>query len=332
MRLRSKVLLTLAEIYESSAAGKYGEGSRDIQPGYETLLADAGCAEDERLELAEDELRAAAAAGVVVLQPIHRRDARHFSKVRFSPEKEREFYEWIARESPTARRANWTALFHEAAAWSVPEGWCVSWMKFCAQRAEVAAQWRAMEPFRVGQIARGRQMMDYTARLLAWQRKRLVRYASYDITGDSKRLERWQGSLELLLGEATGGEASSFEEHGLLPMPRAATLHGPLRLWTNGCLAMGASHLADASTISAEDIACASRLETTATRCLIVENRAPFLEIARLQSGVLLVWSSFPSEATVVLLQRLHAANPALEFFHHGDTDAAGYDILRDLR
>ena len=28
----------------------------------------------------------------------------------------------------------------------------------------------------------------------------------------------------------------------------------------------------------------------------------------------------------------LDAAQPALEFFHHGDTDPAGFDILRDLR
>lgn len=44
------------------------------------------------------------------------------------------------------------------------------------------------------------------------------------------------------------------------------------------------------------------------------------------------MWSSFPSAATVALLRRLHAAHPGLEFSHHGDTDAAGYDILRDLR
>ena len=56
MKLQSKVLLKLAEIYESSAAGRYGEGKLDIQPDYEALLAVAGCAEGERRELAEGEL------------------------------------------------------------------------------------------------------------------------------------------------------------------------------------------------------------------------------------------------------------------------------------
>ncbi len=332
MRLRTRVLLTLAEIYESSAAGKYGEGTRDIQPGYESLLAGAGCAEGERRELAEGELKAAAAADVLSLQPIHKRDTRHFGKVRLSPAKEREFYEWIGRESPTARRAKWTALFREAATWSVPERWCVRWKLFCERRAESAEQWTAMEPFRVASIHRGEWMLRFTVRLLAWQGERLVRYASYDITGDSKRLERWQGSLELLLAEATGDEVRSFVAHGLLPMPRFATFHGPLRLWIDGQFALDASLDPSGSQRSKEAIVGISRIETTATRCLILENKAPFLEVARLQSGTLLLWSSFPSEATVAMLRRLHAVHPALEFFHHGDTDAAGYDILRDLR
>jgi hypothetical protein len=175
-------------------------------------------------------------------------------------------------------------------------------------------------------------MLECTARLLAWEGRRLVRYASYEITGDSKRLEKWQGSLEQLLAEATGGAVCDFESHGLLPMPRVATIHGALRVWKGNRLALDAAELADAATLSADDVTRASRIETSATRCLILENKAPFLEIAKLRSGVLLVWSSFPSTATVALLRRLHAAHPALEFFHHGDTDPAGYDILRDLR
>ena len=189
-----------------------------------------------------------------------------------------------------------------------------------------------MEPFRVAQCGRGKRMLDFTVRVLAWEGQRLVHYASHDLTGDSKRLEKWQRSLETLLAEATGGAVRDFASPGLLPMPRVATIHGPLRVWKGDRLALDAAQLADAATLSAEDIARASRLETAATRCLILENKAPFLEIARHRSGVLLVSSSFPNAATVALLQRLRAAHPTLEFFHHGDTDPAGYDILRDLR
>jgi hypothetical protein len=332
MKLRTPVLLTLAELYEDSAAGCHGSGKLDVQPGYEALLAAAGCAEGERRELAEDELRTAAAAGVIRLEPIHRRDPRHFSKVRLSPAKEREFYNWIGRESPTARREKWAVLFREAATWQVPERWRPGWAEFCARRAESARHWQEMEPFRVTQWARGKLMLELTARLLAFQSRRYVDYVSYDLTSDSKRLEKWQGSLETLLGQVTGGAVCDFESHGLLPMPRAATLHGPLRLWSGTDLALDAAQLADAATLSVEDAVQASRIETDATRCLIIENKAPFLEIARHRSGVLLVWSSFPNDATVALLKRLYATHPALKFYHHGDTDPAGFGILRNLR
>ena len=332
MKLRTPVLQKLAEIYEDSAAGRYGGGKLDVQPGYDSLLAAAGCAEGERRELAEEELRAAAAADVIRLEPIHRRDPRHFAKVRLSPAKEREFYEWIDRESPMVRREKWAGLFREAAAWETPERWRAGWAEFCARRADRARCWREMQPFRVRQMTRGKLMLEFTARLLAWEGQRLVRYASCEITGDSKRLERWQGALETLLAEITGGAVRDFASHGLLPMPRVATLHGPLRIWNGDRLALDAAQLADSATLSADDITRASRIETTAARCLILENKAPFLEIAKHRSGVLLVWSSFPNAATVALLRRLHGAHPALEFFHHGDTDPAGFDILRDLR
>lgn len=332
MKLRTPVLLTLAQLYEKSAAGKFGNGKNDLQPDYESLLKKAGCSEGERRELAEAELSAAAVARVIGRDPIHKNDRQYFSKVRLSPAKERDFYEWIGRESPTARREKWAALFHAATAWEVPEKWRAKWTEFCAHRAENARHWTAMKPFRVAQITRGKLLLELTARLLAWEGRRLVRYASHELTGDSKRLEKWQGSLETLLAEAIVGAVRDFASHGLLPMPRVATFHGPLRLWIEGKFALDASLDANGSACSKEAIDRISQIEITATRCLIVENKAPFLEIARLRSGVLLVLSSFPNAATVALLKRLHAAHPALEFFHYGDTDPAGFDILHDLR
>lgn len=332
MKLQSKVLLKLAEIYEDSAAGRHGTGRIDIQPEYETLLRDAGCAEGDMRALAEEHLQNAVAAGVIVLDPIHKRDTRHFSKVRLSPRKEHCFYEWIHRESPTARRKKWAALFREAGLRDVPSQWRGTWLSFCERRAEAALIWRNMEPFRFSQMSRGGQMLLFTAHLLAWKGQQLIRYPSYELTGNSKRLERWQLSLESLLSETSGGGIASFEAHGLLPMPCVATFHGPVRFVCHGQVSLDAALSTDSSTRSADDIRRATRIETTAARCLIIENKTPFLALSKLQSGILLVWSSFPNSATVALLKRLHEAHPALEFFHHGDTDAAGYDILRDLR
>ena len=333
---RSPIFAVLARIYEGSQAGKSGNGTTDVQPAFLLVCAEFEKAngrelEGEAYELAMEELHAANGK-VLGLEWENPRARTTLRKIRLSPAKEREFFEWIGRESPTARREKWAALFRETAAWEVPGRWRAGWAEFCARRAENARCWREMKPFRTMQMTRGRLMLEFTARLLAWEGRRLVRYASYDITGDSKRLERWQGSLEQLLADATGGAVTNFELHGLLPMPRKAEFHGPLRVWIGSHLAMDAAQLGDAAMLSAEDIAGATRIETDAGRCLILENKAPFLEVAKLRSGVLLVWSSFPNAATVALLQRLHAAHPRLDFYHHGDTDPAGYDILRDLR
>ncbi len=333
---RSPIFAVLARIYEDSQAGRTGRGVNDVQPTFEQVCAEFEKAnhrvlEGDAYELAMEELNTAHGQ-VLELEWAHKRARTTLRKIRLSPAREREFYEWIVRESPTIRREKWAALFREAAAWEVPERWRAEWAEFCARRADSARCWQEMKPFRVMQMTRGNLMLGFTARLLAWEGRRLVRYASHELTGDSKRLERWQGSLQMLLSKVTDGAVRDFETHGLLPMPRVATLHGPLRLWKGDRLALDAAQLADAATLSTEDIASAARIETAALRCLIIEGKAPFLEIAKLRSGVLLVWSSFPNSATVALLKRLHAAHPAVAFFHHGDTDPAGFDILHDLR
>ena len=336
MRPRSPIFAVLARFYEGSQAGRTGLGANDVQPTFALVCAEVEKAtgrvlEGEAYELAMEELLAADGK-VLSLEWENKRARTTLRKIRLSPAKECEFYDWLGRESPTARREKWAQLFRVAAAWEVPARWRAGWAEFCARQAENARHWREMKPFRVTQMTRGKLMLEFTTRLLTFQGRRYIDYVSYELTGNSKRLEKWQGSLETLLAKVTGDAVRDFESHGLRPMPRVATIHGPLRVWSTGSLALDAAQLADEATLSVEDVAHASRIETDATRCLIIENKAPFLEIASHRSNVLLVWSSFPNAATVALLKRLHAAHPALAFFHHGDTDPAGFDILHDLR
>ena len=324
MKTRSPILHALAAFYESSAAGRHGGGTRDVQPDYGDLLALANCAEGAACEVAESDLRAAADAGLVKLEPIHPRDARHIAKVRLAPASEQAFFDYIARESPTQRREKWAALFRVASTCDAAP----TWQTFCADRAARAWSWERMEPFRFTKISIGEKLLDFTRQLLAWRGHRYVDYASYEITGDSKRLEKWQGALELLLAEASGGAIRDFQSHGLLPMPRFATVHGPLRLRIDG-RPVDCEALPEGTPISAEALVRADAIECDAMRCLTAENKAPFLEIAKHQSGTLLVWTSFPNAATLALLRRLPRT---MEFHPHGDTDPAGYDILHDLR
>jgi len=107
-----------------------------------------------------------------------------------------------------------------------------------------------------------------------------------------------------------------------------ALVHGPLKLdfagvWLNLGQLQGAFRLAEA------DIVRASGVETDAKRCLTVENEATFHELAKLQSGELLIQTSYRGYGTLKLLERLPHA---MEFWHFGDSDQAGFDILRDLR
>ena len=93
--------------------------------------------------------------------------------------------------------------------------------------------------------------------------------------------------------------------------------------WLNFGMLRGPVRLSDT------DINHAARIETTAIRCLTVENETSFHELAKLESGELLICTSYPGSATVAFLQKLPNT---LEFWHFGDSDPEGFDILRDLR
>ena len=60
-----------------------------------------------------------------------------------------------------------------------------------------------------------------------------------------------------------------------------------------------------------------------------MENETSFHELAKLQSGELLVQTSYPGTATRELLRHLAGVQ---EFWHFGDSDPNGFDILRVLR
>lgn len=331
MKVHSPVLLKLAEWYEDSAAGRHGAGKIDIQPVIEELLCAAGCGEGEAREMAERELRAAAVTGVIMLVPIHRREPNTIAKVRLSPANEQAFFDYIGRPSPTVRRAEWVALFREAATWPVPERFANSWARFCASRAETALCWRGMKPFEREEHTGGRELLAFLPRLLAWEGRHLVRWASSLICGHSKFLERRQKTIEALLAEATAGSAPTYESLGILPVPPGVTFHGPLRLRI-GSEWRDFRDLHGPATLSGADVERITGCECEARRCLTVENATPFRSLAALRSGELLIHTSYPNEATLGLLAYLKAMPSLPEFWHFGDSDPSGFHILADLR
>lgn len=336
-----RVLEELAARFGRTPAGRTGVGGRDLLVDAEEFLAGLEARDGRKRQEIEQELEAAERAGVVRLER-HPRDPAILQQVRMPLVAETELFRRLGRPSPTEQRATLAAQFAAAAGNPVvPQVWRGPWMKWCGRMNQAAATGSAVAPFdRVAGVENA-ELLALLPRLLAWEGESLVRFASCVLCGDSKRLEGWalpekegeaagqlRGKLGRLLSDITGGAVQSLEDVGIFPNPRFVLLHGPLRLrlggdWLDLGLLEGPVRLALADVRRVTDWECRAR------RCLTVENETTFHELAKVRSGELLVQTSFPGSATVALIRALP---DALEWWHFGDSDAAGFEILRVLR
>lgn len=339
--MSSPVLEALARRYERSVAGRMGGARRDLLLDVEELLRDAGAAEGDARAVAERQLRDAGAAGVIELVPLDKRDPGSMDRVRFNPAAEAKLFALIGRDSPAALREALAAQFAGAALFAVPERWRTQWTGWCERMRSAALAGGAVDPFDRRPVAENAALLALLPRLLAWEGESLVRFASCVLCGDSKKLEqlaarerdggsqdRLRGRLGRVLEDITSGELRALDDLGIIPNPRFALVHGPLKLrldgeWLDLGRLHGAFRLSDADLIRAEEVT------TPARRCLTVENETSFHELAKLQSGELLVHTSYPGSGTLRLLSRLPAG---LDYWHFGDSDEAGFEILDVLR
>lgn len=327
MKDRLHILRELAHRYERTQAGRTGRGERDLLLDYEGFLREAGCADGAERHLAERELAGTAREGVLILVP-HRRDPKLIQQIRFSRKREEALFKRIGEPSPTERRRALAQQFHAAARWAVPQQWQAGWVKFCAHFEAAAQIGESVAPFDRDSPDINNELLTLTPKLLAWQGESLLRFTSCVLCGNSKRLEALSSKLGQILEKITDGGVCSLEDLEILSNPRFVLLHGPIKLLLNGqWLDLGA--LAGPFRLSETDIRHAQEIQTAARRCLTVENETTFHELAKLRSGELLIQTSFPGSATMALLQRLP---DTIEYWHFGDTDVEGYEILRDLR
>ncbi len=341
MKARSPVLEALARRYQRSQAGRTGAASRDVLVDVEELLRDAGAEEGESRAVAEQQLRAAEQIGILKLEPLHRRDRSSLHQVRFSPSNEAKLYDSVGRQSPKSVRDVLAEQFTTAAAQEVPARWRDGWKGWCERLRVAALAGKSVEPFDRHPSTDNQKLLMLLPQLLAWEGESLVRFTSCVLCGDSKTLEllaamdrdgefrdKLRGKLGRLLEEITSGQIRSLDDLGILPNPRFALIHGPLKLRLDGeWLDLG--QLRGAFRLAESDIERAESLVTAAQRCLTIENETSFHELAKFQSGELLIHTSYPGSGTLKLLQRLPAE---MEFWHFGDSDEAGFDILRVLR
>jgi hypothetical protein len=337
----SQVANALARLYERSQAGKTGVSSRDVLIPLEKLLVEARASEGEAREMAERQLGHLQTLGILKLEPVDKRDRSRIGQIRFSSNNETQLYSHLNKPSPSQLRAAVADQFVKAAHTSVPDRWHNAWSSWCDRMRETAMQGLSIGPFDRVPSKENEEILSLLPKLLNWQGESLVRFASCVLCGESKRLEnlsqvdregefsgKLRGTLGRLLAEITAGAIQTLDDVGIIPNPRFALIHGPLKLhFDNQHLDFSILH--GPFRLSQVDIERATQITTSAIRCLTIENEASFHEIAKLQSGELLIQTSYPGSGTLALIERLPST---LEFWHFGDGDEAGFDILRVLR
>lgn len=322
------ILQHLANSFRASAAGKAPGRGRDFTIDYESFLRRAGCHDGDARELAERDLAAAAGASGGMLG-IDRHPRSHLPTViRLARDGgEAWLFTTIGQPSPSLLRRELADFFEQAAGCEMPVQWRQPWQAWCGALAESALGGRGVQPFRRNDPEGNRALLSAITGVLNWRGPSLVRYASAAITGDSKQLQALEGRVLMALQAVTG--RSSLEDFGIFQKPRFVTIHGPLTLtYADGTVDCGA--LPGPVALAGPNISRATAVTTSARLCLTVENEDTFHALAAAApAGVLLVLTSYAGSATRALLASLPLD---LRWFHFGDADPAGSDILRDLR
>jgi len=324
-------LHALATLYRESSAGRTG-AAKDYTLDWEKFLRQTDRHDGDARELAEQELIEAesASAGRLVIDRHPRTGAKEVLRLKREGG-EAWLFDVTGLASPTDDRKRLAAFFQQAMATMVPEKHSAGWNAWCETLSQCALDGRPVSPFKRDDIEGNAALLGALADVLNWPDKRgesLIRYASAVICRDSKALETFRPRLASALREITGRTEISLEDFGITDTPRSVLLHGPLTLrLPAGKIDFGL--LSGPVALSATDLKEALTVECAARMCLTVENETVFRELAKRATGVLLVQTSFPGAATRLLFERLPADIPC---YHFGDSDPAGFDILRDLR
>lgn len=316
------VLLALAGRYRNSKAGREG-GTADFLADFRELLKSAASRDGDALDRAEDELRRAEhESGGQLSLDLHPRDPKIIHRVRLRPAGETWLFHRIGQVSPSEMRSELAAFFKQHADTSI------IWRDWLLDLAASALSGKSISPFERDDSALNEELLRVLSAILAWKEESLIRFASSVICKDSKRLKALEPRLLQALRAITGNPEATLETYQILEKPRSVLIHGPLILdLPGGTLDLG--RLTGPVSISGKDLEMAREIRCAVTVCLTVENEDVFRELAKRNPGVLLVHTSFPGAATRLLLTRL---SDRMSFHHFGDSDPAGFEILRDLR
>lgn len=325
----SRVIDCIVARYRDSVAGRTGSASRDLLFVFKDLLKEAQCEYGPDRHEAIAELEKWDSRGILILRR-HPRDHSAILKVRLPLKNAAALFAHLGILSPEQNRELLAGIFREAQSSGVPSQFQKGWETFCQDMAQAAKSGASMQPFDRSKPQQTKAIMRALPSILAWEGESLMRFSSALLFKDSKFLEAVRPRIEACLDRITNGSAT-LADLGIIGNERTFLLHGPLNLhFETGTLHLGL--LKAAVRLGAEDMRRA-QIETSAARCLTVENAAMLHELAKLSSGTLLASSGseggFANSAVIAFLRALP---PAMELWHFGDSDPKGFDILRDLR
>jgi hypothetical protein len=318
----STILLALADRYRKSKFGREG-CTADFLPDFRDRVKSAKCeAGAARVSAVEDLQRAEYESGGLLSLDKHLRDPEIIYNVRLRPAGEAWLFQYLGQTSPSAARTELAEFFQQHADAPHP-----GWREWLQNLANSALAGKSIVPFDRNNMALNAELLRVVGAILTWQEESLIRFASSVICKDSKRLKALESRLLQSLRAITGNAETSLENYQILEKPRSVLVHGPLVLdLPRGTLDLGL--LTGPVSISETDLKLAKEIRSTATSCLTVENEDVFHELAKRNPGILLVCTSFHGAATGLLLTRLPGK---MIFYHFGDTDLEGFEILRNL-
>jgi hypothetical protein len=318
----------LAALYRESSAGRSG-AAKDYTLDWEKFLRQTNRHDGDARELAEQELLEAerVSAGLLVIDRHPRTGTKEVLRLKREGG-ESWLFNVTGLASPTDERKRLASFFQEAMAIKLPGQYAAGWNAWCEALFQYALDGRPVSPFKRDDRKGNEMFLSALAGVLNWRGESLIRYASAVICRDSKALENLRPRLMSALRQITGQAEITLEDFGITDTPRSVLIHGPLTLMLpGGKIDFGV--LSGPVALSATDLKEALAVECAARICLTVENETVFRELAKRAADVLLVQTSFPGAATRLLFERLPANIPC---YHFGDSDPAGFDILRDLR
>ncbi|HVU70554.1 MAG TPA: Wadjet anti-phage system protein JetD domain-containing protein, partial [Ktedonobacteraceae bacterium] len=216
---------------------------------------------------------------------------------------------------------------------------------------------RSLAPLSLNSPETNRDLLMALNAIAGLSEPTLERTLSVRLFGESKRLEGLRPQIVSVLrayspshSAADQDEWEMLRAHHVHRPPIFTSLAGPLIL----CLPSSPSSSASLTAPSEGEAqyrldlgACPSGLglpdDILRTACpqshtlqavLTVENQTSYTDLllVRPQALLLVFCNGFPQLALIHFLRRLRAAYPALPFWHWGDLDAGGLDILRHLR